>query len=465
MKIDFEHLGGIDKGSIELNDFTIFCGKNNSGKTYAMYSIYGLLSKRYNIKFDFVQSIFNKLKTLEDYESLDLSEIIYENRDEIVNGIEKGFTEYLPELFGVSNELFLKTKIKINFSLYTQKEIKKSIENDGRMVIAGIIFNNGKVRLPSSDEQEAVKKVKGFELYSIENELSTKYNIFQSILSERLASILFFNTYQFQDQGITLLPSERDGVNLFFRELFSIRNLLLQQSQNDSVNPMFFLKDIVKARYADPIKDYLQYLSLIGSTKKGISDYQEYAQIIQKNVLGGKYEVDDFGNVLFMPSESKNKLPLHFTSSTVKSLFGLVFYLKHLAKEGDYLMIDEPELNLHPDNQRQVARILAQLVNAGLKVIVSTHSDYFVRELNNLIMLKKGFSGAIELQKEYGYQENELLDDKCISAYLFDNKTITLMDLDDEGIIVDTFDKVINELNQSSNKIYFAMQDAKESSD
>jgi predicted ATPase len=44
-------------------------------------------------------------------------------------------------------------------------------------------------------------------------------------------------------------------------------------------------------------------------------------------------------------------MPLHFTSSTVKTLFSLVFYLQHLAKPGDYLMIDEPELSLHPDNR------------------------------------------------------------------------------------------------------------------
>ena len=126
-------------------------------------------------------------------------------------------------------------------------------------------------------------------------------------------------------------------------------------------------------------------------------------------------------------------------------------------------MIDEPELNLHPDNQRQVARILAQLVNAGLKVIVSTNSDYFVRELNNLIMLKKDFVGATDLQKKYDYQDNELLAIRHVSAYLFDNKKIIPMIMDEEeGVIAETFDTVINDLNKSSNEIYYAMQDAKE---
>lgn len=51
------------------------------------------------------------------------------------------------------------------------------------------------------------------------------------------------------------------------------------------------------------------------------------------------------------------------------------------------LIIDEPELNLHPDNQRKMAGLLARLVNCGVKVLVTTHSDYLIRELNNRVML------------------------------------------------------------------------------
>jgi len=123
-------------------------------------------------------------------------------------------------------------------------------------------------------------------------------------------------------------------------------------------------------------------------------------------------------------------------------------------------MIDEPELSLHTDNQRLVARVLVQLINAGLKVIVSTHSDYFVRELNNLIMLNQSFSQVGILRKRYGYAKTEVLDSKQVSAYLFDNETIIPMELDpNEGIIAKAFDKIISNLNKSSNDIYYALQD------
>lgn len=64
-------------------------------------------------------------------------------------------------------------------------------------------------------------------------------------------------------------------------------------------------------------------------------------------------------------------------------------------------MIDEPELNLHPSNQRVIARFLAKLVNSGIRVIVSTHSDYFVKEINSLIMLHGVSENMIEKTKRY----------------------------------------------------------------
>jgi predicted ATP-dependent endonuclease of OLD family len=113
-----------------------------------------------------------------------------------------------------------------------------------------------------------------------------------------------------------------------------------------------------------------------------------------------------------------------------------VFYLEHLAKKGETLIIDEPELNLHPENQRKIAIILVMIANRGIKVIVSTHSDYFVREINNLIMLKAEFQSKTEIMQNYGYNENMLISDKKVSAYLFDDNGIKLMEMDNkEGII------------------------------
>lgn len=448
MKIDFEHLGGIDKGSVELNDFTLFCGKNNSGKTYVMYSLYGLLEKEFDIRFDFVKGIISRLKKDGTY-SLKVSDTINQYQDKMIEHIEYHFKEYLPRLFGVTDEEFSGTMIGLDFS--GEKLYERAIKKPAKRILSLGKNKDWSLLLEKEENSDIIQ----ITLHNSE----IPDGLLQDFISKGLVSIVF--TCLSKDSF--LLPAERAGLNLFFKELSSTRNLLLQHAQKDSIDPMELLKDIISSRYADPVQDYIQHLNKIGRTQKQKSVYREYAQNIQKKILNGKYEVDNQGNVFFLPYRSNNKkLPLHFSSSTVKTFFGLVFYLEHLADKGDCLMIDEPELNLHPDNQREVARVLAQLVNHGLKIIVSTHSNYFMREINNLIMLKNDFPGVEALRNKYKYSADELLASSVVSAYLFDNKKIQAMKLDDEGVIVETFDTVTDELNQSSDDIYFSMQDAKE---
>ncbi|NKC13562.1 MAG: AAA family ATPase [Gammaproteobacteria bacterium] len=145
------------------------------------------------------------------------------------------------------------------------------------------------------------------------------------------------------------------------------------------------------------------------------------------------------------------------TSSTVKSLFGLWFYLENQAKRGDLLMIDEPELNIHPENQRQIARLLAKLVNAGMNIVISTHSDYIVREFNTLIMLSQD-DGT--LRKKHKYQAEEVLDPDKVAAYLFDEQEIKPFEItSQDGIYATTFDQVITDLNKVNDDIYYSLQE------
>ncbi|WP_374750004.1 AAA family ATPase [Corynebacterium glutamicum] len=51
--------------------------------------------------------------------------------------------------------------------------------------------------------------------------------------------------------------------------------------------------------------------------------------------------------------------------------------------------MDEPELNLHPQNQVLMGRLLAALSHAGLKILATTPSDYIVRELSILVILSQ----------------------------------------------------------------------------
>ena len=131
-----------------------------------------------------------------------------------------------------------------------------------------------------------------------------------------------------------------------------------------------------------------------------------------------------------------------------------------MAQEGDVLMIDEPELSLHPKNQRNIARLFAQLVNKGIKIVISTHSDYIVKEISNLIMLSQQGKQQDTLMQRFNVQEDEVLTPEQVGAYLFKNNTITPMEITSkEGIIATTFDEVIRDLSEETQTIFYEYLD------
>ncbi|EDO9816171.1 hypothetical protein GZH74_001306, partial [Campylobacter coli] len=48
MKIKLKNIGMLDEAEFEVGNITLICGENNTGKTYATYSLYGHLDFLHN---------------------------------------------------------------------------------------------------------------------------------------------------------------------------------------------------------------------------------------------------------------------------------------------------------------------------------------------------------------------------------------------------------------------------------
>ena len=131
-------------------------------------------------------------------------------------------------------------------------------------------------------------------------------------------------------------------------------------------------------------------------------------------------------------------------------------------------MVDEPGLNLHPENQRRVARLFSRLVNIGIKVFITTHSDYIIKELNTLIMLNHNKPRLKEIAASEGYNTDELLSADKVKVYIAEEalvklnggqrktrcQTLTAADIDAKmGIEAPSFDKTIEEMNRIQEEI------------
>ena len=147
----------------------------------------------------------------------------------------------------------------------------------------------------------------------------------------------------------------------------------------------------------------------------------------------------------------------------------LGYYIRHVAKPNDLLMIDEPEMNLHPESQRKLARLLATLVNIGIKVYITTHSDYIVKEISTLIVLNQDVSYIKKIAEHAKYSKLELLNKESVRVYTTKcDKTrrginpkrcgIYLEEnssSQEEGISVPNFDETINQISRMQNDIIF----------
>ena len=92
-----------------------------------------------------------------------------------------------------------------------------------------------------------------------------------------------------------------------------------------------------------------------------------------------------YPSFVYRPHDWKNELPLMNASSMVSELAPVVLYLRNVVHAGDLLIIEEPESHLHPEMQAVLARELARIVRAGIRIIVTTHSEWFLEQIGNLV--------------------------------------------------------------------------------
>ena len=158
--------------------------------------------------------------------------------------------------------------------------------------------------------------------------------------------------------------------------------------------------------------------------KQNVETLVEEVDFLETHVLRGKIDIErdrevTYPEISYAPVSGQpdtGKFPFHKTSSMVSELAPVILFLKYLVRPGDLVILEEPESHLHPASQRQMARGIARLVNAGVKVIITTHSDYFMGQVNNLLKLSRA---SKRKRSNEGYDAVDCLKPEDVSAYHF----------------------------------------------
>lgn len=451
MKLNITELGIIKRIQIDLDKkFMLFCGLNGTGKTYASYILHYFLDRNYILNYKWESDIIRQIG------SDGCFTITKEYLVDWLNAYCDQIQFELGDIFGISDAT--KDKLFPDFALnvdYSDDDFYKSLSTS---------IN---AKFTSGTSAWAIKKSSDDNVVYVEWDLDSDHNQAKMFLASVLVNNIIRHLVFCDNSNARMLTVERNSIYTFKTELSLSRNeafdQLLKASQNDKSDKDEF--GIVKGtsrRYPRAIKSSLNIANDLENVQKQISPFADVAELIEKDMLLGSVSMTKNGDVEFCADGmlKSKKLPFHLSSSIVKTMASLVIYLKHIASFGDTLIIDEPEMNFHPNVQIILAKIFALLSNRGLRVIVSTHSDYIVREVNNLIM-----AGAIdtrnhsELPVELGYQKEMLLDFNDVEV-LFFKKTgrtavrVESLPIDEEGFAVETIDDAIQQQNQNARLLY-----------
>ena len=130
--------------------------------------------------------------------------------------------------------------------------------------------------------------------------------------------------------------------------------------------------------------DYLAFLALLPEDEGA---FGAMSRVAEREIMRGEIVATATPERLPAIHYLKNghKFPLHLAASSVKDLAPFFLYLKRVAKVNDLVILEEPEINLHPTSQILLARFIVRLVNRGLYVVATTHSPYFLEQISHCV--------------------------------------------------------------------------------
>ncbi len=428
-ELEIRDFGPIVKARIDLRPLTVFVGPSNTGKSYLAILIYALHRHFSNLEFFshrlFRHTIFNKRNqripdlSLEELKSIlnktlpynkkqikgetssialpsQLSKLIQCRFEETAND----FSDEIKRCFGLSNIASLTRKGGKNRAHIIVRGPTfgslKSIEHSIKLAQTIKFESTIPDRIPfSSDSRSGFKRVfrridhllhHSFlrEKSKVDIELQ-KYEILRYWLMiidgyhPSLINPMKLSAYY--------LPADRTGI--------MHAHSLLVKALIASASAAGILSSEGTSTLSGVMADFLQQLlSITQDNKRSLRKNLDYSEALENQILRGSINVTqtpliNYPRFIYRPQGWNEDLELANASSMVSELAPVVLYLRHLVEPNNVLIVEEPESHLHPAMQVELVRQLATLVDKGIRVIVTTHSEWLVDELANIVRRSK----------------------------------------------------------------------------
>jgi len=354
MRLKIEGIGKIQNSTIEMQGITVIAGKNNTGKStygkvlYCMFNVF--YNKKKAIRNERINDIRSMVYNTFPSEPVSIKDsLIKKIADEMENADKESFSEdKIREM--VHNFISEENEIINNLV----KNIKRSISVDDdiiqKIIISRYFINEfeGQInhvnRLSTIGMSSLIIKEKNIDVIIKNN----KCDKFTDEIGVRNRAIYMDTPFVIDDFS---MPRKRISSPINHR-----RDFLYRLDKEHSDNTV-----IEEAIINQKVKDILSNIHL---------------------VTNGSFK-EDKENIMFMENGLEKPIPLFNVSAGMKP-FLIIKRLLELGeiKEQNVLILDEPEIHLHPEWQLQFAEILVLLQKEfNLTILITTHSPYFLNAL------------------------------------------------------------------------------------
>lgn len=433
MKIVINNLGPIHCFEFDLSkDLNVIFGKNNIGKSYAITAVYLLIKNliannyRSSIEYDFYMfrnhyrndvrnipkifkeiseienQIINKLKEKKDLNiTTDIQKLLTKLIEQrIKEDLEKSFKNSFSSIDGLINKFNAES---FSIDVYFKDFTFSILIDKSRIYIDKIILKKDLIIRPSVSNRKQIEdsksiivyynqkvKKKGTEYHIIDRLILNLYLSFSSEVSEEINNIYF-------------LPASRSGL---YQALSTFNAVIAELSKSRTL----LSNKIELPNISEPVIDYFLYLANINN-KKISKKHDTIVSTLEDTILQGSVSFNtENKKIVFEPYKINTELDLAFTSSMISEIAPIVAFLKYIINDeisssrspfqvfeksksnktaSNLIFIEEPEAHLHPEVQVKMMELFAELSKQGVKIVMTTHSNYMFGKLSNLILDNK----------------------------------------------------------------------------
>lgn len=439
LKLKVANFGPIAKAEIDLRPMTVFVGPSNTGKSYLAMLIYAL-HRFFNSSRIFPYHAFSWAQREEDDFDMSKQEIdallewvklgapedrvppaveaTIRRRLRGVSAFEGRLNDEVARCFGIEDTRYLirhgnaeGARVDMDWRVSNHPEplsYNFTLNRKGREFGASVPDT-----LPLSIDSSKIGSMAHLPYKFTDDEdrkdLATFImNGLSTATSERIVSPL--------SEPIYYLPADRTGVMRAHR--------LVVGALIERMSRVGLAQGPTEPALSGVSADFLRELIDLPVRWRGSRGDGELSERIERTILQGeiigRYSATEPPEFYYRPDGWKRDIPLMSSSNTVSDLAPVVLYLRHIVneEEGDVLIIEEPESHLHPAMQVEFVRQLVAAVNAGIRVMLTTHSEWVLEELANLVQLSK----LPKPSREQFKGPDSALDPDRLGVWLFDGE-------------------------------------------